>query len=159
MSNLPVCSNLQPAGGIEYWYGAAPWLIRPVPLIPLWWGRVYAVALSQQPALCSDSVKGTGPPPEAGDLITVDYTGVSVATGKIYSGSRGFSFNVGDPDALVRQLCGRLRCTCMPKCMRTSMQHEQGTCWAASNIHARPKLLIALMSCCCQTYSVKPQCR
>jgi hypothetical protein len=51
---------------------------------------------------CSDSVVGTGPAAEAYDQVVVDYTGVSEATGKIFAGSKNFSFVVGDPDSLVR---------------------------------------------------------
>jgi hypothetical protein len=51
---------------------------------------------------CSDTVVGSGPAPEEFDQVVVDYTAVSEATGKIYAGSKGFSFVVGDPASLVR---------------------------------------------------------
>ena len=53
---------------------------------------------------CSDSKQGKGDAPQEGDQIVIDYTGVSEATGKIFGGSRNFSFIVGEEDPQVRQL-------------------------------------------------------
>ncbi|KAF8062706.1 FKBP13 [Scenedesmus sp. PABB004] len=49
--------------------------------------------------LCEVRV-GTGDPPAAGDLIEVDYTARAAATGKVYDGSRGFKFTVGNGEVI-----------------------------------------------------------
>eukprot|EP01025_Chloroclados_australasicus_P046331 TRINITY_DN51129_c0_g1_i2.p1 TRINITY_DN51129_c0_g1~~TRINITY_DN51129_c0_g1_i2.p1 ORF type:complete len:250 (-),score=20.31 TRINITY_DN51129_c0_g1_i2:7-699(-) len=48
-----------------------------------------------------DSVRGKGSVPEAGDQIVVDYTAVAVDNGKVYAGSRQFSFVVGEEESLI----------------------------------------------------------
>jgi hypothetical protein len=60
-----------------------------------------ALCAHERAEACSDSIVGSGPAPEAYDQVVVDYTGVSEATGKIYAGSKNFSFEVGNPESLV----------------------------------------------------------
>lgn len=60
--------------------------------------RAHTVLLASV-ILCTTDVKlGTGPVPEAGDVIVVDYTARELVNNTVYDGSRGFAFTIGNSE-------------------------------------------------------------
>lgn len=84
--DLPECDAFQQAGAIAY-CGT--------------WCPPYTCCSPPPPH--ADVKAGTGPPPEAGDLIVVDYTARELLNGTVYDGSRGFAFTIGNGEVCTVQ--------------------------------------------------------
>lgn len=98
--DLPECDTFQQAGAIAY-CGTCVFQLCVLHKVHSMLHGVCHVLRDTFYCVHTDVKVGNGPPPEAGDLIVVDYTAREMVNNTVYDGSRGFALTIGNGEVLA----------------------------------------------------------